>query len=81
MKDQTDEQLIAKINETFGTELGAEDFFKVMAGIRSTSIDTSNFTNAEGKNNLDLVKWVIQAEKAGWGYVWGTSGQVLTKSL
>lgn len=79
VKDQTDGQLIARVNETFGTELGVEDFSKVMAGIRSTAIDTSNFTNAEGKNNLDLVKWVIQAEKAGWGYVWGTSGEVLTK--
>ena len=27
-KDQTDEQLIAKVNETFGTELGVEDFPK-----------------------------------------------------
>lgn len=79
VKDQTDEQLIARVNETFGTELDAGEFSQVMAGIRSTTIDTSNFTNAEGKNNLDLVKWVIQAEKAGWGYVWGTSGEVLTK--
>lgn len=77
--NQTDEQLIAKINVTFETELKAEDFSNVMAGIRSTTIDTSDFTNADGKNNLDLVKWVIQAEKAGWGYVWGTSGEVLTK--
>ena len=36
VKDQTDEQLIARVNETFGTELGVEDFSKVMAGIHST---------------------------------------------
>lgn len=79
VKDQTDEQLIAKVNEIFETELKPEDFSHVMSGIRATSIDTSDFTNAADKNNLDLVKWVVQAEKAGWGYVWGTSGGVLTK--
>lgn len=33
------------------------------------------------KNNLDLVQWAIQAHENGWGYVYGTYGNVLTESL
>lgn len=33
------------------------------------------------KNNLDLVQWAIQAHENGWGYVYGTFGNVLTESL
>lgn len=79
--DQTDEQLIAAINSVFGTELTTEDFEKVMHGIRAVHIDTSGYTDPTTKNNLDLVQWAIEAEKAGWGYVYGTFGGVLDKSL
>lgn len=78
-EDQTDEQLINAINAAFGTQIKLEDFVKVMSGIRSTYIDISDYTDPTTKNNEDLVLWAIHAEKAGWGYVWGTSGQVLTK--
>lgn len=33
------------------------------------------------KNNLDLVQWAIQAHENGWGYVYGTYGNILTESL
>ncbi len=33
------------------------------------------------KNNLDLVQWAIQANGNGWGYVYGTYGNVLTESI
>ena len=33
------------------------------------------------KNNLGLVQWAIQAHNAGWGYIYGTYGNVLTESL
>ena len=33
------------------------------------------------KNNLGLVQWAIQAHENGWGYVYGTYGNVLTESL
>ena len=42
-------------------------------------MDTSNYVYPTTKNNLDLVQWAISAEAAGWGYVWGTFGQVLTR--
>ena len=47
--------------------------------MRSQYVDTSNYVYPTTKNNLDLVQWAISAEAAGWGYVWGTFGQVLTR--
>lgn len=79
--DQTDEQLIEAVNNTFGTELTADDFGKVMNNIRAVHIDTSGYTDLTTKNNLDLVQWAIEAEKAGWGYVYGTYGGVFDQTM
>ncbi len=77
---QSDAQLIAAVNAAFGTDLSAEDFSKVMNSIRAVYISTSGYINPYSKNNLDLVEWAKQAESHGWGYVWGTYGDVLTRS-
>ena len=79
--DQTDEQLIEAVNNTFGTELTADDFGKIMNNIRAVHIDTSGYTDLTTKNNLDLVQWAIEAEKAGWGYVYGTYGGVFDQTM
>lgn len=79
--EQTDEQLLANVNAAFGTEIPSEDFTKIMQTVRAVNIDTSHYVNPSTKNNLDLVQWAIAAEKAGWGYVWGACGQVLTESV
>ena len=78
--EQTDEQLLANVNEAFEMEIPIEDFAKLMQTVRAVYIDTSHYIDPSAKNNLDLVQWAIAAEKAGWGYVWGTCGQVLTES-
>lgn len=78
-EDQTDEQLIAAVNSAFGTELKSEDYSKIMNSIRANSINTSGFTDPHSKNNLDLVEWAKQAQSHGWGYVWGSYGEVLTQ--
>ena len=77
---QTDAQLIAAVNAEFGTDIPVEDFTHVMESIRAVYIDTSNFTDPATKNNLDLVQFAIEADRAGWGYVWGTYGLVLTEA-
>ena len=76
---QSDEQLIAAVNSAFGTELKSEDYSKIMNSIRANSINTSGFTDPHSKNNLDLVEWAKQAQSHGWGYVWGSYGEVLTQ--
>ncbi len=45
------------------------------------AIDISAFISPNTKNNLDLAAYAIQAWENGWGYVWGTYGNVLTQSL
>ncbi len=79
--EQSDSQLIAAVNSTFGKEIAPEDFTNVMRAIRAAYIPTSGYINPYSKNNLDLVEWAKNAKAKGWGYVWGTYGQVLTRNL
>lgn len=79
-KNQTDVQLINAVNSAFGTDLSAGDFTNVMGSIRAVYIDTSGYIDPSIKNNLDLVEWARQAQSHGWGYVWGTYGEVLSRS-
>lgn len=78
-EEQTDKQLIIAVNTAFGTTLNAEDFTKVMTAIRAKAINTSGFTDPDTKNAHDLVEWAKQAQSHGWGYVWGSYGEVLTQ--
>lgn len=78
---QSDADLIANVNVVFGTNISAEMFTRVMDGIRMTYIDISDYTFPSVKNNLDLAKWAVHAEQSGWGYVWGTYGEVLDGRL
>lgn len=48
---------------------------------QSIELDASAFINLTEKNNHDLVTYAIHAWESGWGYVWGTYGDVLTESL
>lgn len=50
-------------------------------GTGSAVLDISSFTVPATKNNLDLVTYAEQAFNSGWGYVWGTYGDVLTETL
>ena len=47
----------------------------------SIELDISTFTDPTTKNAADLVTYAIHAWESGWGYVWGTYGNVLTESL
>ena len=50
-------------------------------GSGDNAIDISAFVSPGTKNNLDLAAYAVQAWENGWGYVWGTYGNVLTQSL
>lgn len=80
-EDQTDAQLITAVNSAFSTQLAAEDFGKIMGNIRAVAIDLSGYTDPATKNNLDLVQWAMEAQKAGWGYVYGTYGNVFDRAM
>ena len=44
-------------------------------------ISAGDFTDPRTKNNLDLVTYATQAWEHRWGYVWGTFGLELTRTL
>jgi len=50
-------------------------------GKGGTALDGLSLLHPESKNNLDLVTYAVNAFNSGWGYVWGTYGDVLTDSL
>ena len=50
-------------------------------GDRSIELDISAFIDPDTKNAADFVTYAIHAWGSGWGYVWGTYGNVLTESL
>lgn len=79
--NQADEHLISKVNSTFGTDLSVDDFSNIMNGIRSVCIDTSGYMDTATKNNLDLVTWANNAADNHWGYVYGTYGTILDKTM
>ena len=47
----------------------------------SIDLDISTFKDPTTKNAADLVTYAIHAWESGWGYVWGTYGDVLTESM
>ena len=44
-------------------------------------LEASVFTDPATKNSADLAIYAANAWNSGWGYVWGTFGQVLTPEL
>ena len=52
-----------------------------MGNIRAVTIDLSGYTDPTTKNNLDLVQWALEAQKAGWGYVYGTYDNVFDQAM
>ena len=79
--DQSDENLISRVNSTFGTNIVAQHFSNVMLGIRGTYIDTTDYVDPSRKNNIDLAKWAENAADKQWGYVFGTYGTVLSEEM
>ena len=80
-QEQTDEELISAVNAAFGTNIVTADFTNVMASTRAAYINSSGYTDPTTKNSTDLVMWAEFAHAKGWGYVWGTYGDVLDKNL
>lgn len=76
-----DEALIVSINQTYGLEIVYEDFRRSYALVSHVVINPYMFTDTQTKNATDLVIWARQAYENGWGYVYGTYGNILTEEL
>lgn len=75
-----DRENAAHIYALVSPTTGGSGTYEVGSG-QGIELDASAFVNAEEKNNQDLVTYAIHAWESGWGYVWGTFGDVLTESL
>ena len=81
-KNATDDAtLINSINQNYGLEIVYEDFMRSYALISHVVINPYMFTDAQTKNSTDLVIWARQAYENGWGYVYGTYGNILSEEL
>ncbi len=76
-----DATLISSINQNYGLEIVYEDFVRSYALISHVVINPYMFTDVQTKNSTDLVIWARQAYENGWGYVYGTYGNILTEEL
>ncbi len=76
-----DATLINSINQNYGLEIVYEDFMRSYALISHVVINPYMFTDVQTKNSTDLVIWARQAYENGWGYVYGTYGNILTEEL
>lgn len=76
-QSETDDDLRNAVFSAFGIQIDADEFNNLMSVIKNTVIDID--LSGTDKNNLDLVKWAEFAYDNGWGYVWGSHGQVLTE--
>ncbi len=76
-----DATLINSINQNYGLEIVYEDFMRSYALISHVVINPYIFTDAQTKNAANLVIWARQAYENGWGYVYGTYGNILTEEL
>ena len=79
--EQTDDELVSAVNAEFGTDIAVNEFSDIMMSIRANYIEWGDYSDPTTKNNLDLAKWAIYAYESGWGYVWGTFGDVLDEEL
>ena len=78
--DQSEDILIGTVNSEFGTLFTTTQFVKLMASVNAVAIETYDFKSPETKNSTDLAAWAMHAYRANWGYVWGSYGEVLSKS-
>jgi len=78
--EQTAAQLTSNLNSTFGTSVEQSKIAAVLNSLSSTYINPAWFYDTSTKNNYDLARWARMAYEQNWGYVWGTYGNVMTRS-
>lgn len=77
----TEAELKAALYEEFGVVIELDTLVELRSHFFDTQLPTQVLADPDTKNNLDLVAWVEAAQQNGWGYVYGTFGQVLDEGL
>jgi len=74
----SDKELINLINQSYNLQIDFDEYMRSVSLIRHITIDENLYVNLQVKNNIDLVKWAVNAFETGWGYVPNTFGEVLS---
>lgn len=77
-KNYSNEEVVNAVNSKFGTDIKSSDVEKMVKSAGSSNISLSGYYDPKVKNNLDLAQWCRNAQKNGWGYVYGGYGQLCT---
>lgn len=70
--------LIEELRKAFGISVSDDDLKALLGAASADTINLSGYENPKTKNAHDLALFAKRAKNAGWGYVWGTYGEVLT---
>ena len=71
-----DTALIRAINAEYGLEINYEDFMRTYTFVMNTTIDPHMFTDSGTKNCADLAAWAENAYTSGWGFQYGSYGEI-----
>lgn len=77
-KNSTNEDVINAVNSKFKTNVDIKYINKMIKSTSGSKISLSGYYDPKVKNNLDLAEWCRNAQKNGWGYVYGGYGQICT---
>lgn len=77
-KNSTNEDVVNAVNSKFKTNVDIKYINKMIKSASGSKISLSGYYDPSVKNNLDLTEWCRNAQKNGWGYVYGGYGQVCT---
>ena len=70
--------LLEELRKAFGISVSDDDLKALLGAASADTINLSGYENPKTKNAHDLALFAKRAKNAGWGYVWGTYGEVLT---
>ena len=71
-----DRVVINRLNENYRLNIDYEEFMRSYTLIMNTTVNPYLFTNPETKNSADLASWAENAWVSGWGFDFGTKGEI-----
>ena len=80
-KDYSNADVVNAVNKKFGKEVELEYINKMVKSASGSKISLNGYYDPKVKNNLDLAEWCKNANKNGWGYVYGAYGQICTTAF
>ena len=71
-----DTALVQAINAEYGLEINFDEFMRTYTFVMNATIDPHMFTDSGTKNCADLAAWAENAYTSGWGFQYGSYGEI-----